>query len=141
MTEYINRFRPSAAEIERRYANIRQAMEAHGLDYLVVSGSEYSGFEGAVRYMCGFHILHRYAYVIVPLNDDPICVFPREATWVGDHSATTVERPTANPDAYQAYLKGQDALEREPTGELAQQLFERAVEGGAWRGDERHNGQ
>jgi TolB-like protein/Flp pilus assembly protein TadD/tRNA A-37 threonylcarbamoyl transferase component Bud32 len=47
---------------------------------------------------------------------------------VGDHSATTVERPTANPDAYQAYLKGQDALEREPTGELAQQMFERAVE-------------
>ena len=91
MTEYINRFRPSAAEIERRYANTRKTMEQHGLDYLIVSGSEYSGFEGAVRYLCGFLILHRYAYVIVSLSDDPICVFPREATWVGDHSATFVE--------------------------------------------------
>ena len=91
MTEFINHFRPSKAEIERRYANVRKAMEAHGLDYLVVSGSEYSGFEGAVRYMCGFHILHRYAYVIVSLSDDPVCVFPREATWVGDHSATFIE--------------------------------------------------
>ena len=91
MTEYINRFRPSAAEIERRYANTRMTMEQHGLDYLIVSGSEYSGFEGAVRYLCGFLILHRYAYVIVSLSDDPICVFPREATWVGDHSATFVE--------------------------------------------------
>ena len=39
MTEYINRFRPSKAEIERRYANTRKAMEEHGIDYLVVSGS------------------------------------------------------------------------------------------------------
>ena len=76
MTEYVNRFRPSEAEIERRYANTRKAMEEHGLDYLIVSGSEYSGFEGAIRYLCGFHILHRYAYLIVSLHDDPICVFP-----------------------------------------------------------------
>jgi hypothetical protein len=58
MTEFINRFRPSKAEIARRYANTRKAMEQNGLDYLVISGSEYSGFEGAVRYMCGFLILH-----------------------------------------------------------------------------------
>ena len=61
MTDYINRFRPSRAEIDRRYANVRAAMEKEGLDALVVSGSEYTGFEGAVRYMCGFVILHRYA--------------------------------------------------------------------------------
>jgi len=112
MTEYINRFRPSAAEIERRYANTRKAMEAHGLDYLVVSGSEYSGFEGAVRYLCGFHILHRYAYVIVPLADDPVCVFPREATWVGDHSATFIERREFPPHCGEwmaDYLKGRGA--------------------------------
>ncbi|MFH2052633.1 MAG: protein kinase [bacterium] len=47
---------------------------------------------------------------------------------VAGHSATSEEQPTANPDAYQAYLRGQNALEREPTGELAQQMFERAVE-------------
>jgi Xaa-Pro aminopeptidase len=92
MNKYINRFTPSQAEIERRYRNVRNAMQAAGLDYLIVSGSEYTGFEGAVRYMCGFHILHRYAYVVVPLAGDPVAVFPREATWVGDHSATFVDK-------------------------------------------------
>ena len=112
MTEFINRFRPSKAEIERRYANTRKAMEDHGLDYLVISGSEYSGFEGAVRYMCGFLILHRYAYVIVSLHDDPVCVFPREATWVGDHSATFIERREFPPHCGEwmaEYLKAKGA--------------------------------
>ena len=97
MTNYVNRFRPSAEEITRRYANTRRAMEAHGLDYLIISGSEYSGFEGAVRYMCGFHILHRYAYIVVPLEGDPVCVFPREATWVGDHSAPPSSSTGSSP--------------------------------------------
>ncbi|MDR2837675.1 MAG: M24 family metallopeptidase [Azonexus sp.] len=92
MNDYSNPYTPSQGEIERRYRNVRQAMEKAGLDYLIVSGSEYTGFEGAVRYMCGFHILHRYAYVIVPLAGEPVAVFPREATWVGDHSATFIER-------------------------------------------------
>ena len=61
-------------------------MEEHGLDALVVSSSEYSGFEGAVRYMAGFHILHRYAYVVITPNADPVMVCPREAFWVGDHN-------------------------------------------------------
>ncbi len=97
MTDHINRFRPSQAEIERRYSNVRAAMAEHGLDALVVSGSEYSGFEGAVRYLCGFLILHRYAYVVVTHNDDPVAVFPREATWVGDHSATFLEEKAFPP--------------------------------------------
>jgi Xaa-Pro aminopeptidase len=91
MPEYINRFRPSQKEIERRYANVRAAMEKEGLDALIVSGSEYTGFEGAVRYMCGFLILHRYAYVVIPASGDPVCVFPREAKWVGDHTATFIK--------------------------------------------------
>jgi Xaa-Pro dipeptidase len=112
MTEYVNRFRPSEAEIERRYTNTRKAMEDHGLDYLIISGSEYSGFEGAIRYMCGFHILHRYAYVIVSLHDDPVCVFPREATWVGDHSATFIEQrefPSHCGEWMADYLKSKGA--------------------------------
>ena len=91
-SEQINRFRPSQAEIDRRYANVRAAMQEHGLDALVVSGSEYSGFEGAVRYLTGFYILHRYAYVVIPADGDPVAVFPKEATWVGDHSATFTPR-------------------------------------------------
>ena len=88
---FINKFEPSQEEIERRYANTRSAMARAGLDALIVSGSEYTGFEGAVRYMCGFHILHRYAYVLVPMDGNPVGVFPKEATWVGDHSKMFLE--------------------------------------------------
>ena len=66
------------AEIERRYANVRAAAaEEDGVDAVVVSGSEYTGFEGAVRYLSGFRILHRYAYVVVPVDGDPAVVFPQ----------------------------------------------------------------
>lgn len=92
MTSRKKQFQPDKSEIKRRYDNVRAAMRAADLEALLVSGSEYTGFEGAVRYMCGFHILHRYAYVLVPIEDDPICVFPREATWVGDHTDTFIEQ-------------------------------------------------
>ena len=72
-----NRFRPPQTEVDRRYSNVRKAMAEHGLDALVVSGNEYSGFEGAIRYLCGFHILHRYAYVVIPADGDPVAVFPK----------------------------------------------------------------
>ncbi|MDH3216056.1 MAG: tetratricopeptide repeat protein, partial [Candidatus Krumholzibacteria bacterium] len=36
--------------------------------------------------------------------------------------------PTENQEAYRAYLRGTDALIKTPTSELAQQMFERAVE-------------
>ncbi len=85
-------FEPSQQEIERRYANTRAAMAKHDLDALIVSGSEYTGFEGAVRYMCGFRILHRYAYVLVPMDGEPTAVYPKEATWVGDHRQTFLEQ-------------------------------------------------
>jgi Xaa-Pro aminopeptidase len=91
MNKYINQFRPSDAEINRRYDNIRGAMAANGIDALVVASSEYSGFEGAVRYLAGFHILHRYAYVLVTAQE-AVAVFPKEATWVGDHSQTFLEQ-------------------------------------------------
>ncbi len=87
-----DKFQPSQQEIDRRYHNTRQAMAQAGLDALIVSGSEYTGFEGAVRYMCGFHILHRYAYVLVPMEGEAVAVFPKEATWVGDHSRTFIKQ-------------------------------------------------
>ena len=82
---------PSAGEIDRRHRNIRAAASAAGLDAVLVCGSEYTGFEGALTYTCGFRLLHRYAYVLIPLDADPTCVFPQEAAWVGDHSETFVE--------------------------------------------------
>jgi Xaa-Pro dipeptidase len=74
----------SAAEIQRRYAALREAMQRDGLDALIVCGNQYAGFEGAVRYVSGFEIVHRYCYVILPLNGEPTLVFPKEARWIGD---------------------------------------------------------
>jgi Xaa-Pro aminopeptidase len=89
------------AEIEQRYARVRRAAEAADVDAVVVSGSEYTGFEGAVRYLSGFRILHRYAYVVVPVDGDPAVVFPREARWVGDHGEAWMEQVFAeHPGAW-----------------------------------------
>ena len=79
-------------EIERRYGRIREAMARDSLDAVIVSGNEYSGFEGAVTYMSGFVIVHRYAYVLLPLEGEPAIVFPREATYVGEHGTTWIEQ-------------------------------------------------
>ncbi len=81
---------PSAAEIARRHDAIRSAAEATSLDAVIVCGSEYTGFEGAITYVSGFRILHRYAYVLLPVEGEPICIYPREARWVGDHDETFV---------------------------------------------------
>jgi len=80
------------AELTRRYANVRAAMAEHGLDVLIVSGSEYSGFEGAVTYLSGFQIVHRYAYVVVPAAGAPQIVFPTEARYVGEHGTAELEQ-------------------------------------------------
>jgi Xaa-Pro aminopeptidase len=81
----------SQADVERRYANVRAALADAGADALVACATEYTGFEGAVRYLSGFRIVHRYAYVLLPLEGEPICVFPSEARWVGNHGDGWVE--------------------------------------------------
>ena len=80
------------AELDRRYAKVREAMAAAELDGLIVAGSEYSGFEGAVTYLSGFQIVHRYAYVVAPANGDPFVVFPSEARYVGEHGTALLEQ-------------------------------------------------
>ncbi|MES1246511.1 MAG: M24 family metallopeptidase [Actinomycetota bacterium] len=80
------------AEIERRYARIREAAERDGLDAVLVCGNEYTGFEGAVTYLSGFVIVHRYAYVLLPVDGEPAIVFPSEARYVGEHGTTWIER-------------------------------------------------
>jgi Xaa-Pro dipeptidase len=72
------------AEIERRFTAVRAAMERDRLDAVLVCGNQYAGFEGAVRYVSGFEIVHRYAYVLLPLAGEPTLVFPAEARWIGD---------------------------------------------------------
>jgi Xaa-Pro aminopeptidase len=79
-------------ELRRRHDNVRAAMAANDLDALVVSGSEYTGFEGAVTYLSGFQIVHRYAYVVVPADGEAFVVFPSEARYVGEHGTAELEQ-------------------------------------------------
>jgi Xaa-Pro aminopeptidase len=81
---------PTQREIDRRNSNIRAAMAANKIDALIVCGNQYAGFEGAVRYVSGFEIVHRYVYVLLPLSGEPTLVFPREARWIGDKKAPWV---------------------------------------------------
>ena len=78
-------------ELERRYGRMREAMVRDGLEALVVCGTEYTGFEGQVTYLSGFQIVHRYAYVVLPLEGDPSIVFPSEARYVGVHGTSRIE--------------------------------------------------
>ena len=77
-------------DITRRHANIRAALERDGLDAALVCGSEYTGFEGAVTYVSGFTIVHRYAYVVIPVEGEPTIVFPSEARYVGLHGDSVI---------------------------------------------------
>jgi len=79
-----------ASEYDSRHERIRAAARADGLDAVLAAGSEYTGFEGAVFYLSGFRILHRYAYVLLPVDGEPTSVFPREARWVGDHDEAVI---------------------------------------------------
>ncbi|MBA3329609.1 MAG: aminopeptidase P family protein, partial [Actinobacteria bacterium] len=83
--------RVGVEEVERRYGNVRAALEAAGLDAVVVAGSEYTGFEGAVTYLSGFVIVHRYAYVVLPREGEPSIVFPAEARYVGEHGTAWID--------------------------------------------------
>jgi Xaa-Pro dipeptidase len=78
-------------ELQRRYANVRAALESDGLDAALICGSEYTGFEGAVTYLSGFLIVHRYAYVLLPREGEATIVFPSEARYVGEHGTSLIE--------------------------------------------------
>jgi Xaa-Pro dipeptidase len=80
-----------AEDVERRYRVIREAAERDGLDAVLVCATEYTGFEGAMFYLSGFRILHRYAYVLLPVEEEPTNIFPGEGRWVGDHAEGWVE--------------------------------------------------
>jgi Xaa-Pro dipeptidase len=81
----------SPQEVERRYAAVRGAMDDAGVDAVVVCGTEYTGFEGAVTYLSGFVIVHRYAYVLLPREGEPSIVFPAEARYVGEHGTSWID--------------------------------------------------
>ena len=66
-------------------------MREQNVDALIVCGNQYAGFEGAVFYVSGFEIVHRYVYVLIPLDGEPVLVFPQEARWIGDKKKPFVQ--------------------------------------------------
>src|SRR6266478_9414907 len=66
-------------------------MQRESLDALIICGNQYAGFEGAVFYVSGFEIVHRYVYVLIPLEGEPTLVFPQEARWIGDKAKPWVK--------------------------------------------------
>ncbi len=93
MRTAVNKSKPapiSSREVERRYTELRSAMQRDRIDALLVCGNQYAGFEGAVRYVSGFEIVHRYAIVVVPLEGEPVLVLPAEARWIGDKTKAWV---------------------------------------------------
>ena len=72
-------------EIELRYRLIREAATRAGLDAVIVCGSEYTGVAGTVTYLSGFVLVHRYAYMLLPVHGRPPLVFPSYAPSVGAH--------------------------------------------------------
>ena len=81
----------SRPDVERRCSLVREAMDEHGVEAVVVCGTEYTGFEGAVTYLSGFAIVHRYAYVLLPREGEPSIVFPAEARYVGEHGTSWID--------------------------------------------------
>jgi Xaa-Pro aminopeptidase len=77
-------------ELSRRRANVQAALARDGLDAALVCGSEYTGFEGSVTYLSGFTVVHRYAYVLVPIEGEATMVFPSEARYVGEHGDSAI---------------------------------------------------
>ena len=60
----------SPQEISRRNQLAHSVMESEHLDALLICGNEYTGFEGAVRYISGFEIVHRYVYALLDLHGE-----------------------------------------------------------------------
>ncbi|HDH03226.1 MAG TPA: M24 family metallopeptidase, partial [Actinobacteria bacterium] len=106
--------RVSKQEIERRHAKIRSALAAEGIDALAVVGTEYTGFEGAIRWVSGFRMVHRYAYGLIPAEGDPVAVFPAEARWVGQHDESWIDEKVfaATPGAWIRELAEQRGWKR-----------------------------
>jgi Xaa-Pro aminopeptidase len=77
-------------DVKRRHANVQAALARDGLDAAIICGSEYTGFEGAVTYVSGFTIVHRYAYVLIPVEGEATIVFPSEARYVGEHGDSAI---------------------------------------------------
>ena len=102
---------------------VREAAAADGLDAVVASGSEYTGFEGAVRYLSGFRILHRYAYVVLPVEVSARCrkgesLLRAVRNWQGLTQAEVAEKAGLT----QGYLSDLESGKREGTAQTLRMI-------------------
>ncbi|MCB0046546.1 MAG: aminopeptidase P family protein [Caldilineaceae bacterium] len=89
------------AERDRRLARTRSAMEAAGLDALIVVGKGHwwTG-RGYIRYFTDFHIWGHDGLLCIPLNDEPFMVFSSYA--VAERIAARGWVTDVRGDVYQA---------------------------------------
>ena len=72
-------------------ARVREAMARDGLDAVIVSGNEYSGFEGAVTYMSGLRDRAPLRLRAPAARGRAGDRLPAEARYVGEHGTTWID--------------------------------------------------
>jgi Xaa-Pro dipeptidase len=79
----------SRKELERRYAALREAMRGAGYEALVVAGGSDYSMRGYVRYVSDWRLFGGTAYVVFPLEQDPVFVLGlgAQAEWAKALSA------------------------------------------------------
>jgi len=79
----------SRKELERRYAALREAMRSAGYEALVVAGGSDYSMRGYVRYVSDWRLFGGTAYVVFPLEQDPVFVLGlgAQAEWAKALSA------------------------------------------------------
>jgi Xaa-Pro aminopeptidase len=88
----------SKKELGRRYTALREAMRSAGYEALVVAGGSDYSMRGYVRYVSDWRLFGGTAYVVFPLEEDPVFVLGpgAQAEWAKDLSA--IEDTRAVPD-------------------------------------------
>lgn len=94
----------STQERERRYRTVRGAMQAAGLEALIVAGFGDPFRRGYIRYLSGWHLWAGQGFLVVPLERDPILLIGAgsQAHWAQTWSWLADVRKGAATEAAQA---------------------------------------
>jgi Xaa-Pro aminopeptidase len=79
----------TTAEIDRRHGRLRKAMAAAGYQALVVAGNTEFQQKGYIRYYANWRLYGGTAYLVVPIEGDPVLVLGlgAQAEWAKELSA------------------------------------------------------
>jgi Xaa-Pro dipeptidase len=78
--------RASLQERDRRWFNIRQELKRNGLDGLLIVSDAHIERRGSMRYVSDFNSRGMYAYVVFPVEGEPMAIHMRgaEGPWIRD---------------------------------------------------------